>query len=507
MISEASTAALPRTWSLRASPLALCRATVWGFLAIVVTTTIADADLWGHLRFGLDVVAAKSLHTTDPYSFTADRTWINHEWLSEVLMAVSYRALGPFGLGLLKLLTIVLVAAPLIAIAREERAGPLARDLFVALAIFASYSRTQVVRPQLFSVAVFCALLYLLRAADKGRTKALWCVPLCFVAWANLHGGWIVGVAVLGVWLLGDFYQRPTSRRAATLAAVGILSIAATLINPYGIGLWTFVAETVRPARPDITDWKPLLQLPPAVLALEAILPAVALAAIWKSRPRYWPPVRDLGVLLLLTVATFRVGRVDAFLQIAIAFLLVRPLVGFFNTVDVNMRPSLKRESVAVAIFATAFAGYVAFASVQNLRVVHVSGYWIPDRTATLLLRDARPGAKILTWFDWGEYALWQLSPAGIRVSMDGRRETVYSAQVLDDHQRFYAGDPDMVGYPDRIGADHVWLPSHMPMIDLLTRNGWTRVLDTGKSTVLSRGGTPIEPRAIAEGDAIFPWP
>ena len=210
MISEASTAALPRTWSLRASPLALCRATVWGFLAIVVTTTIADADLWGHLRFGLDVVAAKSLHTTDPYSFTADRTWINHEWLSEVLMAVSYRALGPFGLGLLKLLTIVLVAAPLIAIAREERAGPLARDLFVALAIFASYSRTQVVRPQLFSVAVFCALLYLLRAADKGRTKALWCVPLCFVAWANLHGGWIVGVAVLGVWLLGDFYQRPT---------------------------------------------------------------------------------------------------------------------------------------------------------------------------------------------------------------------------------------------------------------------------------------------------------
>src|SRR4029434_523005 len=97
--------------TFQASPLTLCRLTLWSFLALMVTTTLADADLWGHLRFGLDILAAKSLHTTDPHSFTSDRAWINHEWLSEVLTAVAYRSFGTLGLGLLKAAMIAIVLA------------------------------------------------------------------------------------------------------------------------------------------------------------------------------------------------------------------------------------------------------------------------------------------------------------------------------------------------------------------------------------------------------------
>jgi len=74
------------------------------------------------------------------------------------------------------------------------------------------------------------------------------------------------------------------------LAAIGTLSALATLLNPYGYGLWQFLAETVRPARADVTDWKPLLQLPPAVLIIEALLPALALAALWKARAQWRVP-------------------------------------------------------------------------------------------------------------------------------------------------------------------------------------------------------------------------
>jgi hypothetical protein len=103
---------------------------------------------------------------------------------------------------------------------------------------------------------------------------------------------------------------------------------------------------------------------------------------------------------------------------------------------------------------------YVVATGFSSLRVIGVDGPWIPDRAAAAFLRENSPGARVLTWFDWGEYALWQLSPVGIRVSMDGRRETVYSARVLSDHQHFYQGRADMVDYPERIGADLVWLPS-----------------------------------------------
>src|SRR4030095_17251439 len=85
--------------TFQASPLTLCRITLWSFLALLVTTTAADADLWGHLRFRRDILASKTLPSADPYSFTSDRIWINHEWLSELLMGVTYRALGPAGIG------------------------------------------------------------------------------------------------------------------------------------------------------------------------------------------------------------------------------------------------------------------------------------------------------------------------------------------------------------------------------------------------------------------------
>jgi hypothetical protein len=496
-------------WSVRATPITLCRVTLWAFLAVLMTKTAADADLWGHLRFGLDILASKSLQTADPYSFTADRAWINHEWLAELLMGIGYAGLGALGLNLLKLGVIAVVGGIALIVARQEHASPIARDLFVALTVFATYSRTQVIRPQMFSVAIFCAMLYVFRETDRGRTRAIWFVPLCFAAWVNLHGGWIVGLAALGVWMLGDAWQRRSLRWTIALAAVGALALLATLVNPYGLGLWRFLTETVRLDRPGIADWKPLLQLPPAILVIESILPLIAIASLARERSWRRVPLRDIAVLTLLAVATFRVGRVDAFLQAAIAIFLARPIITFLNGIDLNAHGRFQRASVPVGAMALAFSAYVLVTGFSSLRVIGVGGEWVPDRAAAAFLRENSPGARVLTWFDWGEYALWQLSPAGIRVSMDGRRETVYSAHLLRDHERFYQGDAGMVDYPERIGADHVWLPSRLPIIEPLKHHGWVTVFDTGQSVVLRRGPGSIaaHPPVPPGGPDIFPWP
>src|SRR5437868_765186 len=91
---ELSVAATAPRWSIRATPATLCRVALWAFALILVTKTAADPDLWGHLRFGLDTLASKSAYAADRYSFTADRPWINHEWLAELLMAIGYTGLG-----------------------------------------------------------------------------------------------------------------------------------------------------------------------------------------------------------------------------------------------------------------------------------------------------------------------------------------------------------------------------------------------------------------------------
>ena len=58
----------------------------------MIATTHADPDLWGHVRFGLNILEHGRLHTADPYSFTSGRSWVNHEWLSEVAFALAWTA-------------------------------------------------------------------------------------------------------------------------------------------------------------------------------------------------------------------------------------------------------------------------------------------------------------------------------------------------------------------------------------------------------------------------------
>ena len=121
-----------------ASSLVFVRVTLLAFVAVVVTSTKADPDLWGHLRFGLDMLADGSLHATDPDLFSSDRVWINHEWLAELLMALAYSLAGPTGLALLKLAVIAGIVFILLTIASEEQASPFARDIYVTLAFFAA---------------------------------------------------------------------------------------------------------------------------------------------------------------------------------------------------------------------------------------------------------------------------------------------------------------------------------------------------------------------------------
>ena len=72
----------------------------------MIAGTTGDPDLWGHVRFGQDMFAHGAVRLPDTYSFTADRVWINHEWLAEMLMAAAFDWFGAAGLNLLRIATV-----------------------------------------------------------------------------------------------------------------------------------------------------------------------------------------------------------------------------------------------------------------------------------------------------------------------------------------------------------------------------------------------------------------
>jgi len=468
--------------------------------AIALLGTTADPDLWGHVRFGQDILASHHLPGTDAYSFTSDRPWINHEWLAEVAMALAFNVGGASGLNLLRLVVIGL--SLLLVWSHLEDVDDLLRLQLVAVAGTGVLLRVHPFRPQVFSVWLFALMLWLITRAERRDSMApLVAVPLIMIPWVNLHGGWIVGIGTLGFWIATRVaFKRMPSRRVALLALVGVAACLATLVNPYGLDMWRFLADTVRVERPMISDWQPTFALPVGFAALWLIPAGVAVVAMMRGRDRIdW---LNAALVACLGIAALRVSRLDAFFALATVFFL---------------GPRVSRPGEAVATNPTPAASATGWrlTLVAVLVVIVATGVWqlprikvgpgSPEPDAAQFIRDHRLEGRMLTWFDWGEYAIWHLSPR-IRVSIDGRRETVYTDEVYASHLAFYSGVPGAENYADVIGADYVWLPRALPVVQTLLARGWHGAFEGPVSIVLMRSAPAGTVRSTSPGgERMFP--
>ena len=450
---------------------------------VLAAITRADADLWGHLRFGLDILRDRELAAADPYSFTQDKPWVNHEWLSELSMAAAYRLGGSTGLILLKagMLTSVF------AIVWRGLAGTshAARVLILIVIMFGTIHMTSAMRPQLWTalaMAVLCSVL------QRDRPRDLWWLPALFALWVNCHGGWIVGAGVLLAWAAGDVFARPLRWRMwVPVVAASVLS---TLANPYGYGLWLFMAETVRVTR-DVPEWYPLwstpfLNWPPWILATGAIVWFVR-----RGTADRWPVT---AVLVLLSVGSLRVMRIESLFIVAAAVLLAPAVREAWpaRTTPLSSFVKARQHWFAVAVMVV-----LALALVQtNARGLTCIGVWTrerPDQVMTRPLANARSG-RLVTFFDWGQYAIWHFGPR-LKVSMDGRRETIYSDRRLREHAAILAGTPDGLELLGEWRAEYVWLPaSSRTTREWLRGHGYRIDVETTRSFVGVREDLPALP-------------
>ena len=99
---------------------------------------------------------------------------------------------------LLKLIVIGAIGAIVWRTGRESHGSRFALIWLTSLIVFASYTRTQVLRPQLFSVLLFTILMVVLRRREENRPGSFLTLPILFCIWTNTHGGWIVGFGTVG---------------------------------------------------------------------------------------------------------------------------------------------------------------------------------------------------------------------------------------------------------------------------------------------------------------------
>jgi hypothetical protein len=121
-----------------------------------------------------------------------------------------------------------------------------------------------------------------------------------------------------------------------------------------------------------------------------------------------------------------------------------------------------------------------------------VTGSWTPDADAAAALRNGQAAGRAITWFEWGEYAIWHLAPA-MKVSIDGRRETVYSERTLREQLAIALGRPDGLAALERLRPEYVWLPwsPSRPTAEWLETHGYRLDVRTDRSFVAVRDDVP----------------
>lgn len=465
--------------------------------APLIFRTQTDPDLWGHVRFGLDAFHSHWVPLSDPYSFTQDVPWINHEWLSELVMGVAYQGAGIVGLAVLKGSLVFLIFVLVLGV-YTNAAFPAAAAAFLLLAV-GTGRVTSTLRPQLWSLLAFAVLCRLLMATP--RRGWLLVFPVLFAVWTNVHGGWTVGAAVLAIWVAAHFWQRGSSK--AFLVGLASLSALGTLINPYGWQMWQFLGTTIRPSRA-IVEWQPLLTTPP-VAWIPWMLVALGLMLTPLARKR--PPLDRVLTVALLGIGAFRVERLSPFFIIAALILMSPTICEQWPARAPALRPLSRRTAIALVTACLTLVLMSATLTVRAASCIPISGDWVPDRVAGRALTDAHINGKIVTWFDWGEYAIWHLGPA-VRVSLDGRRETVYSDAVLENHDQINAGTPQGLAYLKSLDPDYVWLPARVPNVaDWLTMHGYRIDVQTPRSFVAVRSSLPVVKVSDAPTAACFPGP
>jgi hypothetical protein len=452
-------------------------------LIVIISRTFADADLWGHLRFGLDTLESWKITQVDPYSYlSAGQRWINHEWLAEVSFALAWLAGKSTGLILLKTFVGVLTLGLIFYYLIKLDFSPIRAGSLVILASLAVFPAIATVRPHIFTLLFSVIIFIIIAQAESGKYRWLWAGPLVFALWVNFHGGFLAGLAFLGIWAF--IHTIMHHEEWQHIIPPVLLSFFAVLINPYGFELLWFLLRTATVPRPEIVEWQSL-QLFSFLGAVYLILLAIAIVALVFSQRE-----KKLPIIILLAVAAilpFNAVRHLPLFAFAVLIFCGEHIADTWSRLASRSKgPSSLPKTVSVITLFLAFALFTF--SITNFKTIKIpvsNPPFFPDR-AIHLLENSRVTGNLAIEFNWGEYAIWYLAPQ-IKVSMDGRRETVYPDEIYQANLSFQYGINDWDSLIVNHETDLALVQRSQAAANLMKgKSGWVLVYEDATSSLFA---------------------
>lgn len=452
---------------------------------------LGDPDLWFHLKTGQLTSETRQLPSeVDPFSFTTPRPippgmlkGLRTQWLGQVVLYQLFDALGPMGFSILRSLALVSPFVIFYIAALRRGASPLAVAalagaplLVMSLVLYGTFER-----PQVFSF-LLAPLVYSL-AMRMRRTAGYWlsvALVVIMALWANLHGGYIIGVALLGAVAMGSalamisdrlgFYLiEGPPRRPVLFFLVVVAAMAVTLINPAGSLVQDWAAGLVRG----------LLTHPGggALRSGEVMGNVREYMPVWSF---YGEPfhqwlyaatacyVLSLAALALKYAVKMRVDLSEALAAImmmafglaymrGISFALI--FTGLFASISLPALMGRRLLAVAISggLIIVLMTGHLASTRPWRLDP-RPTGGWIsgefPDPPLAFLDEKDVKG-RMFNLMSWGGYIIWRSYPRR-QVFFDGRE---INAAMVSEYTRVMEARPGWRGILDAYNVDIILIP------------------------------------------------
>ena len=443
---------------------------IYALLLVLGARLLNDPDVYWHIAVGRWIVEHRALPHVDTFSATvAGAPWIAKEWLSQLLLAGAHALAGWSGVVVLAACAIASAFA-LLAYFLLQKLAPLPALTLVA-AGFVLASTHFLARPHALALplmVVWAGVLF--NALDNRRAPPLALLPV-MTLWANLHGSFTLGLALIAPLAFEACWNAGTARRATALRWIGfgLLALMAACVTPYGwepiLVAWRILG--LGQILSIISEWRP--QDFSRIGGFEICLLLGLGFALYRGI--VLPPLRIAMLVGLLHLGLSQARHADV-LGLLMPLVLAQPLARQLGAAEAGAE-SASRQSSGLARAALAACLVVLTCGLAGIRG------WAPraqiSPVAAVAAIRAHNAEPILNDYDFGGYLIY----AGVKPFIDGRTDQLYGEAFMVRHDRAVTlqNIGDFLHLLDEYGINATLLNPATPAVGLLDRmSEWQRV-------------------------------
>ncbi|MBI5640221.1 MAG: hypothetical protein HZA17_07350 [Nitrospirae bacterium] len=449
-------------------------------IAFHILNPIMDYDFFWHLKTGEWIWEHKALPEKDPFAYTTppettgrERLILTSYWMSEVLYHKLHLLAGFRGIVALR---VIILGLFLCFMSRLSYGDRVVRSGLILIFFVVMLEMFPLERPQVFSFLFFLLLLRTIESIRFGSAQGrvfspLTMLPLMMLGWANMHGGYLVGQAVIILFILVDGlkFLHPSLRPPAKntyrrLVIAGVLGLIFSLVNPNTYHGWAGLLKTTAMDNTEYYSAVRWLQYSGnfSILLYWFILILTITAGLVRGKDN---DPSEIGLLAATGLFSFISIRYIPFFMIAAFFFTVKLFAG--GMLLKFGRLLILTVSLASAFFSTADERFDLDMPAIDMR----ADYRMLPVAATEFVAASDLKGNMYNLWDWGGYLIWRLGPQR-KVFHDGRQldARIYEQTDLIDNAapQELLGKPMWKAYLEAYGIKYMIIPYFLPRGEIL---------------------------------------